>query len=201
MKNIYLVVFITFLMVACGNNSAENKAQNIESRPIEQMSSREAQLLGLDLKDGDGDDDWPAWTGPRIYSMEDAQRLAAANGKKVLVDVYAVWCGFCRKMAAETYPTENVKKTVEDYFYTVRLNAESEREIIFNGQTLTERELAAAFGVSSFPTTVFVDTDGEPLGFQPGFMDAAIFKDLIAYVGSNKYKSQSFDEFVDGNNN
>jgi thioredoxin-related protein len=104
-------------------------------------------------------------------------------------------------MAAETYPTENVKKTVEDYFYTVRLNAESEREIIFNGQSLTERELAAAFGVSSFPTTVFVDTDGEPLGFQPGFMDAAIFKDLIAYVGSNKYKSQSFDEFVDGNNN
>jgi len=201
MKNIYITLLVAFLLVACANDTPENNTQNIESRSIEQMSAREARLLGLDLKDGDGDDDWPAWTGPRIYSMEDAQRLAAANDKKVLVDVYAVWCGFCRKMAAETYPTDAVRGTVEEYFYTVRLNAESEREIIFNGQILMEKELAAAFGVSSFPTTVFVDTDGEALGFQPGFMDATVFNNLIAYVGSNKYKTQSFDEFIDGKNN
>lgn len=182
--------------MACSGPDATDSSQPIASRPIEEMNEREASLLGLDLKDGDPEQGWPNWAGSKVYTMEEAQALAKENGKKVLVEVYAVWCGFCRKMAAEVHPAQKVKDTVDELFYLVRLNAESEKQIVFNGETMTEAELAASFGVSSFPTTVFVDTNGDPLGYQPGFMDANTYTDLIAYVGTNSFKSSSFEDFV-----
>ncbi len=193
-------LLLLILLVACSAPEAEQTEQAIASRPIEQMNDREASLLGLDLKDGDPDQGWPNWAGSKVYSMEEAQALAKENGKKVLVEVYAVWCGFCRKMAAETHPTQKVKDAVDDLFYLVRLNAESQKEVIFNGETMTEAELATAFGVSSFPTTVFVDTNGDPLGYQPGFMDATTYTELISYVGTDSFKSTSFKDFVQSRN-
>lgn len=195
----YILIAITFFIAFACANDKDRSAQNIESRPIEAMSAREAQLLGLDLKQNE-QDGWPAWTGPKVYSMEDAQRLAAENGKKVMVDIYAVWCGYCRKMAAETYPNQTVKEKIEEYFYVVRLNAESQNKIRFNDTDFTEEELAAAFGVSSFPSTVFIDTNGDPLGIQPGFMDSSIFSSLVAFVGSDAYKTQSYEQFVNSGN-
>lgn len=191
----YVLPIVAILMVACGNDNANRSPSPIESRSIEKMSAREAQLLGLDLKDS-SDESSQVWAGPTIYSLTDAQKLAKDNNKKVLVDVYTVWCGYCRKMAAETYPTPKVKNVVDDYFYTVRLNAESDRKIIYNGETFTEAELASAFGVSSFPTTLFIDTNGEPLGIQPGYMDANIFSQLLGFIGSNAFKTQSFEDFA-----
>jgi thioredoxin-related protein len=191
----YTLPIVAILLVACGNENANRSSSPIESRAIEKMSAREAQLLGLDLKDS-ADENSQVWAGPTVYSLPDAQKLAKDNNKKVLVDVYTVWCGYCRKMAAETYPSAKVKNAVDDYFYTVRLNAESDRKIIFNGETFTEAELASAFGVSSFPTTLFIDTDGEPLGLQPGFMDANIFSQLLAFIGSNAFKTQTFEDFA-----
>jgi thioredoxin-related protein len=196
MKHSFMPLFLLMLLVACSSPEVEDVAQPLASRPIEQMNDREASLLGLDLKDGDPDEGWPNWAGSQIYSMEEAQALAKENGKKVLVEVYAVWCGFCRKMAAETHPTQQVKDAVNELFYLVRVNAESEKEVVFNGETMTEADLAAAFGVSSFPTTVFVDTNGDPLGYQPGFMDANTYTELISYVGTDSFKSTSFEDFV-----
>lgn len=196
MKINSMLLIIFLFITACSGNTNSNQKQNIESTPIEAMNEREASLLGLDLKSGNADDGWPTWTGSKIYSMDDAQSLAKQHGKKVVVEVYAVWCGFCRKMAAETHPTEIVKKTVDDLFYLVRVDAESDRQVIFNGETMTESELAASFGVSSFPTTVFVDTNGDPLGFQPGFMDAQMYSNLLSFVGTESYKTETFEEYV-----
>lgn len=200
MKHSFMSLILLVLLVACSTPDSETTEQAIASRPIEQMNDREASLLGLDLKDGDPEQGWPNWAGSKVYTMEEAQALAKENGKKVLVEVYAVWCGFCRKMAAETHPTQKVKDAVDELFYLVRLNAESEKEVVFNGETMTEADLAAAFGVSSFPTTVFVDTNGDPLGYQPGFMDATTYTELISYVGTDSFKSSTFEDFVQSRN-
>lgn len=200
MKKYLFSLLGLLILVACGSQQDNRAPQNIESRPVEQMSQREASLLGLDLKDGESQDGWPTWAGPKIYSMQEAQQLAAETGRKVLVEIYAVWCGYCRKMAAETYPDRKVREKVDEYFYMVRLNAESDRKTIFNGEEYTEAELSAAFGVSSFPTTIFVDTNGDPLGMQPGYMDADIYRNLISYVGSNAYRTTPFDVYISQQN-
>lgn len=191
-------LMLMFILVACAGQPADRPGTPpVQSRSVEQLSAREAQLLGLD-KVTTGDDS--AWTGPRLYSMDNAQALAAAEGKKILLDVYTVWCGYCRKMAAETYPNSRVKAEVDEYFYTVRLDAESNETIIFNGESMMMKELASALGVTSFPTTIFIDTDGEPIGIQPGFMDAQMFSNLLGFVGSNAFRNQSFEAYVRSRN-
>lgn len=190
--------FMLFLLLACAGQPAERSSTPpVQSRSIEQLSAREAQLLGLD-KVTTGDE--AAWTGPKLYNMDNAQALAAAEGKKILLDVYTVWCGFCRKMAAETYPNTLVRNEIDAHFYTVRLDAESDQLIVFNGESLTMRDLASRLGVTSFPTTIFIDKDGEPIGIQPGFMDAQMFSSLLGFVGSDAYKNQSFEAYVRSRN-
>jgi thioredoxin-related protein len=197
MKSSFLFLAL-FMFVACGNqNSERNSTPPVQSRSVEQLNAREAQLLGLD-KVTSGDE--VQWAGPRLYNMDEAQATAAQDGKKILLDVYTVWCGFCRKMAAETYPNTGVRQAVDEYFYTVRLDAESDDIIIFNGESMAMKDLASALGVTSFPTTIFIDTNGEPIGIQPGFMEAQMFRNLLGFVGSDAYKTQSFEAFVRNRN-
>ncbi|TVQ15157.1 MAG: DUF255 domain-containing protein [Balneolaceae bacterium] len=135
-----------------------------------------------------------AWV-PLHTAIENAQ----ADGKKILIDVYTEWCGYCRRMNAETYADATVQETLNNYFYPVRLNAESKNFIDFAGQAVTEQELALAFGVRGYPTTVILDSDGSAVGRQPGFMDATDFNNLLSYVGSNAYKNTEYDDFINRN--
>jgi thioredoxin-related protein len=129
-------------------------------------------------------------------SLEVAIQRAAEDDKKILVDIYTDWCGFCRKMLNETYPTSEVQTALENYYHYVRLDAESNDRVTYMGRTVTKRELAVQLGATGFPTTVFLTSKGEPLGMQPGFIDAPTFERLLVYVAKDAYQTTSFDEFT-----
>ncbi len=129
------------------------------------------------------------------YSMEKAQQLAKDNDKKVLIFGDALWCGYCKRMKSEVYPDTGVIHTIQQYYYPVLLNSESEKLVNFNGIEITEIELAQAFRLRGTPTHYFVGADGKVLGQQPGFIPADIFERLLSFVGSDAYMNQSFDEY------
>ena len=55
------------------------------------------------------------------------EEAAAANDKqpkKIFVDVYTNWCGWCKKMDASTFKETDVVKILNEKFYPVKLNAE-----------------------------------------------------------------------------
>ncbi|MEX0772328.1 MAG: thioredoxin fold domain-containing protein [Balneolales bacterium] len=129
------------------------------------------------------------------YSIEEAQEKAEAENKKIVIAVYTDWCSICRRMDREVYSKDDIIGTFSDYYYPVRLNAESDKEVTFNGETYKESELALAFGVTSYPTVVFVDETGNPFGSQPGFIEKDVFQDILVFVGSDAYKDQSFEDY------
>ncbi|MEX2641404.1 MAG: thioredoxin fold domain-containing protein [Balneolales bacterium] len=129
------------------------------------------------------------------YTLEEAQEKTSDDNKKIMVFVYTEWCGYCRRMDREVYSDEEVMQIFSDYYYPVRLNAESDKQVRFNGQSFSESELARAFGVTSYPTAVFLDGEGDPFGSQPGFIEKDMFQDILVFVGSDAYKSQSFQDF------
>lgn len=128
--------------------------------------------------------------------LSEAQELAKENSKKVMLFAEAEWCGYCKKMYDEVFPKQTVQDSLNKYFYPVKIDIESDREIVFNGSSLTERQLARKFRVSSTPTFIFLDQDGNTIGRQPGFLPTDIFDKLVAFVGSNLTGKQSFKQYL-----
>src|SRR5690606_4382796 len=62
-------------------------------------------------------------------SIEEAERLTKEAPRKIFVDVYTDWCGWCKRMDATTFTDEAVVDYVNEHYYAVKLNAESKENI------------------------------------------------------------------------
>jgi len=130
-------------------------------------------------------------------SWEEAVRLTQteARPKKVFVDVYTDWCGYCKRMDAQTFNDPEVARYMKENFYMVKFNAEQKEPIEFQGRTFNYvargnrgyHELAVLLlnGRLSYPTVVFMNeemTAGTPV---PGFRPADTFLPIAEYFVEN----------------
>jgi thioredoxin-related protein len=129
-------------------------------------------------------------------SLEEAQEKASIDGKKILVNVYTDWCEFCKKQDTEVYPDSTVKNNMNSYYHSVRLNGESEELITFNGVSMSKVDFARELGVRSYPTILFIDSDGELILQINGYMPVNDFQNMLVYIGEEAYKRTEFHEFV-----
>ena len=130
------------------------------------------------------------------------------NGKqprKLLIDVYTDWCGWCKVMDKNTFRDPKVAEYVNQKYYAVKLDAE-QREPITLGQQKFEfvpqgqkgyHQLAAALmnGQMSYPTTVFLDEKLQMIQPIPGYMDAKAFHQIVTFIGDDHYKKQQFEKY------
>lgn len=130
-------------------------------------------------------------------SLREAQKQAKETGKLIVLDVFTVWCGYCRQMDNRIYPDSTIQAILSDSYIRVRLNAESKKEVWFNDRKYTEEGLARSMGVTSYPSTIFIDPDGKTIGYQPGFMEVPLFAGLLRYVASGAYRTTPFETFLD----
>jgi thioredoxin len=86
--------------------------------------------------------------------------------KPAIVDFYASWCGPCKTIAPI------LEELAAEY---------GDQKYIYKVDTEEEQELAAAFGIRSIPTLLFIPMDGEPQMAQ-GAMPKASFKEAIEKV-------------------
>lgn len=130
--------------------------------------------------------------------FEAALAEAGKMNKKVLVDVYTDWCGWCKKMDASTYADAGIASYLNKNYVVVKLNAESASKLVYRGTEYTERDFASTFGVSGYPSTIFLTAQGEPITIYPGFADPVKFQKVLSFIGENYYQKMKFEEYVRG---
>ncbi len=131
------------------------------------------------------------------HAFEEAVAQAETQDKKLIVDVYAVWCPWCRRLQREVYADDAVQAYIQDHFVLTRLDAENtEDSLRFREYTLTPSEMAQGLGASGFPTTVFMDEEGQYITRLPGFIAAPDFLDVLHYIGSEAFLDVPFDEYL-----
>jgi thioredoxin len=86
--------------------------------------------------------------------------------KPAIVDFYASWCGPCKTIAPIL---EELAAEYGDKIYIYKVDTEE------------EEELAAAFGIRSIPSLLFIPMNGKPQMAQ-GAMPKSAFKDAINEV-------------------
>jgi len=129
-------------------------------------------------------------------SLAEAQSLSKNDQKKILVDIYTDWCEFCKKLEEQVYPDTLVRKSIYKFYHAVKLNAESDDLIDFNGESLSKKEFAKKLGVRSYPTILFIDTNGELILQINGYMPAEDFQNMLVYIGEEAYHKKEFHEFI-----
>ncbi len=134
-----------------------------------------------------------------------SQSQADDSPKKVFIDVYTDWCGWCKRMDKDTFQNPEVARYMSDNFYMVKLDGEGKDPIEFRGTTYKYvpsgrrgyHELAAALlkGRLSYPTVVFMDEDLNVLSPVPGYQKPAPFLNIARYFGDNIYKEQDWKTY------
>ena len=114
-------------------------------------------------------------------SFEEAVELAKEQGKPILVDVWAPWCGWCKKMQKDVYP--ELAATLNEDFILTRLNRDdNESRKQYRQFSLTPLRLAQKFKVQDVPAVVLLSPEGEYLFHISGFMEADKLEEVLGYV-------------------
>lgn len=138
-------------------------------------------------------------------TIEEAEKMNSENPKKIMVDVYTDWCGWCKRMDRETFNHPVIAEVINKHFYAVKLNAEGQDEITFNGTTYKfipqgsrgYHELAAGLlnGKMSYPSVAYLNEKLQLLGAIPGFMTPSSIEPLLNYIAEDKFTSQSLVDY------
>ncbi len=148
----------------------------------------------------------PTETIIKWYSFEEAYQLNKKKPKKVFVDVYTDWCGWCKKMDAETFANPVIAKYMQKHFYCVKLNAELKDTIVLDGVKFinpnpssrrSTHQLANELlrDKMSYPSYVFLNDKGNYLTMVAGYQAAENFEMIIHYFGDDAYLKQTFDVY------
>lgn len=122
--------------------------------------------------------DGPAW------ATWDAGLARAREQKRfVVVDVYTDWCGWCKRMDADVFARADISGYLDSKFVSIKLDAESDATMTHLGKSYTARDLALAFGVSGYPTLLFLTPEGELMTSVPGYVPHEKFLLILRYLG------------------
>ena len=151
-------VLSALILAACGGASEARSAQN-ENQQNEQQSKTTTVMKPIHLT--------KAEFLKKVVDYEGNPTEWKYLGEKpAIIDFYASWCGPCKRVAPI------LDELAAEY---------GDKIDIYKIETEQEQELAAAFGIRSIPTLLFVPMEGKPQMVQ-GAIGKADFEKIIQEV-------------------
>jgi thioredoxin-related protein len=139
-------------------------------------------------------------------SWEEAVQRMEKEPKKMFIDVYTDWCGWCKKMDASTFVDPQVVTKMNEHFYAVKFNAEQRESVEYKDHTLQFRADAGRRGVHelayslldgrmSYPSFVYLDENQNRITISPGYKTGDAMLSELGFIGGDHFKTQKFEEY------
>ena len=138
-------------------------------------------------------------------SLEEALEKSKTEKRKIFIDVFTDWCGWCKRMDESTFVNPEVAQYLNDNYYAVKFNAEQQQDIIFNNKTYHFKkngargyhELAAELlnNRLSFPTVVFLDESMNLIQPIPGYLEAPKMETILNYFGTDSHRTTPWETY------
>ncbi len=144
------------------------------------------------------------------YSWQEAIELNKKAPRKLLVDVYTDWCGWCKVMDKQTFPNDTIADYLNKNFYCIKLNAEMRDSIQFAGNAFIWMSpeqgggrngihtLAYSLldGQMSYPTIVYLSEKLERIVISPGYKKPEQLLPELKYTAEEIYKTKSWNDYM-----
>jgi thioredoxin-related protein len=137
-------------------------------------------------------------------SLKEAIEKSTVKPKKIFIDVYTSWCGWCKRMDATTFEDREVIKYMNEKFYPVKLDAETKDTIIYKNKSYTfvpeykSNEIATFLlnGKMGYPTSVYLDEKLDLIGPVQGYLTKDQLLPVMKYFAENVYQTKKWDDFL-----
>jgi len=205
MKNIgqlaIMMVCCVFLFTACVTKDEQAGANTKDAQSTTKKGNKPtAQASSAEMT---GKVNW--------ISMEDLPAAMENEPRKVLVDLYTGWCGWCKRMDKNTFSYPEIASYINDNFHAVKFDAEQQENINFDGKEykfvpkgrrgtneLTYKLILGdkPSGRVGYPTVAFLDEKLERIDAYAGYKDANSFDGITRFIAENHYSSMALPEFL-----
>lgn len=185
-----LFIMITFAIIGCesGEPSGETDAEIPETPEVVERPKVEY----------DQEINWLTW--------EEAYKKSQTDKKKVFVDLYTDWCGWCKRMDKTTFQDPEVKKFLNENFHAVKFNAEQKEPLTFRDVTFefTKAGRKGAHGLAvallngrlGYPSFVFLDENFDKIDISPGYKQPVGLLKELKWVVDDGYMSETLQEYL-----
>ncbi len=197
---ISMLLLSSVLYIGCANENATSEAGKNETGNNQKVATKQPTAAAEIPK---GEINW-------IKSVEELEAKMKAEPRKVLVDLYTNWCGWCKRMDKDAFSHGDIASYVNDNFYALKFNAETPTAVSFKGKNYEyvkkgrrgTNMLAYKFilgdktnGSVGYPTIAFLDEKMNRIDAFPGYKDASKFDPLIRFINEEHYKNQTLAEY------
>ncbi|MBL7719576.1 MAG: DUF255 domain-containing protein [Flavipsychrobacter sp.] len=123
-------------------------------------------------------------------TLDEVQAAMKKEPRKVLIDFYTSWCGWCKVMDRKTYSNPDVIKYINEKFYAVKFDAERKDTVMFLGKAYSfpignnanELALELLQGRLSYPSTVFLTEGFQSPTVVPGYLDVGKMEMVLKFL-------------------
>lgn len=145
-------------------------------------------------------------------SFEEALELQKKTPKKIMMDVYTVWCGPCKMLDKNTFHNADVAEYVNENYYAVKFNGEGNEVVKYKDKTFTNpnykaeyakrrnsaHELTRYFQISGYPTVLFLDEKADVIFPSVGYINTAKLELYLKLFKNDDHKNiKTQDEFTE----
>jgi thioredoxin-related protein len=141
------------------------------------------------------------------YTFSEAIELNKKEPRKIFIDVYTEWCGWCKVMDDQTFQNPTIVKILNEKYYAVKFDAERKDDVEFQGHTFKvttkgkrpPHELAIAMlkGKMTYPNIVFMNEESQFITSVPGFQKPEQIEPLLIYMYNSLYeKNVNYQDYV-----
>ena len=137
-------------------------------------------------------------------SFREALKKNAKHPKKIFIDVYTSWCGWCKRMDAVTFRDPKIVEYINKKYYAVKFDAETKDTIRFKDHDYfyhpeyKSNELAASLMSNrmSYPTSLYLDETFTLLSPVPGYLTPDQIFPILSYFGEDIYRTKKWEVYL-----
>jgi thiol:disulfide interchange protein len=112
-----------------------------------------------------------------LTSFDRALQIAQQKSKPIMIDFYADWCGWCKRLDSDTYAHKDVISKAGD-FISLKIDADIERGV------------CSKYRIAGLPTILFLDHTGKEIHRVVGYRQAGKFvQEMDAALAAYKEKA------------